>query len=141
MLTDIYKSRTENIWQLWSKDGHQCFNKIKTYERFQKILQVLHLMMHMQKKKKKPQNDKNLSEVFEIWNQYLQDKYTPSSFMYDSWPVVSYIQTMLPISGTHTFKPWKTFTKNLGNTGQWIILNLKDADLHRFRKGWEQNQE
>lgn len=58
MLTGIYKSRTENILQLGRKeDDYPYFNRIKNYQRFQKILQVLHSIMHMQKKKK-PQNDK-----------------------------------------------------------------------------------
>jgi len=39
MLIGIYKSRTENILQLWSKeDGQPPFNKIKNPQKFQKIL-------------------------------------------------------------------------------------------------------
>lgn len=131
MLIGIYKPRTENILQLWSKeDGHPCFNKIKNYQRSQKILQVLRLMMHTQKKKKESPRTtiKNLAEVFEISNQCLQDEYTPGSFTYDGWWVVTNIQTMLPFSGTHTFKPWKTYNKNLGNIRQWNILSLTDTD-------------
>ena len=50
ILIDAYKSKTENILQLWNKeDGHLPFNKILNHPKFQKILQVLHLICTLEK--------------------------------------------------------------------------------------------
>lgn len=109
---------------------------IKGFKKFKYCVENVHA-------KRKPKGNDKLElirEVFELSNQYLQDEY--NMFQVHTWQLISsLIQTMLLISGTYTFKTWKTQTKNLGNTWQWNIIKLEDVDLQRFRKGWELNQE
>lgn len=42
LLIGVYKSKTENVTQLWSQeDARLIFNKIMSQKRFQQILQVM----------------------------------------------------------------------------------------------------
>ncbi|CAI9727131.1 Hypothetical predicted protein [Octopus vulgaris] len=77
---DVYKSKHENVTQLWSQeDGRQIFNKIMSQGKFQQILQMLCLDATARRKKRSDDKLESIREVLEIWNPNLQDGYVPSS--------------------------------------------------------------
>lgn len=80
ILIGAYKSRNEEISQLWSKkDGRKIFNDIMSRNRFQNILRVIRFDNPGERRKKRsPDKLQPIREYFEIWNDYLQDAYIPS---------------------------------------------------------------
>lgn len=80
ILIGAYKSRNEEISQLWSKkDGRKIFNDIMSRNRFQNILRVIRFDNAGERRKKRsPDKLQPIREYFEIWNDYLQDAYIPS---------------------------------------------------------------
>lgn len=95
------KMATLSSTKLWTIEG---------FKKFKYCVENVHA-------KRRPKGNDKLElirEVFELSNQYLQDEY--NMFQVHTWQLISsLIQMMLPISGTYTFKTWKTQTKNLGN--------------------------
>ncbi|XP_029657042.1 uncharacterized protein LOC115231098 [Octopus sinensis] len=79
----VYKSNHQNVTQLSSKeDGSPIFNKIMSRGRFQQLLQVLHFDDASARRKMRIDDElEHIREVFEMWNQNLQDRYVPRSCM------------------------------------------------------------
>lgn len=78
ILIGVYKSKTENTLQLWSKEDAYPLVKlwtIKDFRTFKYFIDDVH------EKWRPKRNDKLglIREVFDISNQYLQDKYVPGT--------------------------------------------------------------
>lgn len=80
ILIGVYKSKNEEISQLWSKkNGRKIFNDIMSRTRFQNILRVIRFDNAAERRKKRSSDKlQPIRECFEMWNDYLQDGYIPS---------------------------------------------------------------
>ncbi|XP_029651769.1 piggyBac transposable element-derived protein 4-like [Octopus sinensis] len=114
ILIGVYGSKHENVTQLWSQeDGRSIFNKIMSRGRFQQILQVLHFDDASARRKKRS-DDKlvPIREVFQMWNQNLQDGCVPSTCMTVDEQLVSFrgccpFQVYIPSKpGKYGIKIW-----------------------------------
>ncbi|XP_029648376.1 piggyBac transposable element-derived protein 4-like [Octopus sinensis] len=142
ILIGVYKSKHANVTQLWSQeDGHPIFNKIMS-RRFQQILQVLRFDDASAERKKR--NDDKLEptrEVFEMWNQNLQDGYVPSSCMTVEEQLVSFrgrcpFRVYIPSKpGKYGIKIWVVYDSETSYVWKMQIYTGKDPV-----KGRETNQ-
>jgi hypothetical protein len=83
ILVGVYKSKNEDIAQLWSKrDGRPIFNRTMSRNRFQSIMRVLRFD-DAEKRRLNRSEDKlePIRYCFELWNGYLQDAYIPGACM------------------------------------------------------------
>ena len=82
ILIGVYKCRSLNTTQLWSKeDGRPIFNEIMSHKRYQQSLRPLHF--HDANARKNKSNDKlqPIRDVFEKRDSFLHDSYIPGISM------------------------------------------------------------
>ena len=79
ILIGVYKSNSENVAQLWSKeDGKPIFNKLMSRNRYQQILRVLRFdKANARRSNRSPDKFQPIRDVFEEWDLNLRDAYTP----------------------------------------------------------------
>lgn len=80
----MYKSKNEDVAQLWSRDdGRPLFNKIMPRQRFQQILKVLRFDDAASRRQQRTTTDKlqPIKKCFEMWNAFLRDAYIPGESM------------------------------------------------------------
>ena len=83
ILIGVYKSKSENITQLWSKhDGRPIFNHIMSRRRYQQILRVLRFDDAKERRRNRSSDKlQPIREVFETWESYLRDAHIPGACM------------------------------------------------------------
>jgi Transposase IS4 len=92
ILIGVYKSKNEEISQLWSnKDGRKNFNDIKSRTRFQRILRVIRFdNAGARREKRSTDKLQPIRECFEMWNDHLQDGFIPGWSMTVDEQLVTY---------------------------------------------------
>ena len=84
ILIGVYKSKNEEVSQLWSRtDGRPIFNKIMSRQRFQRILRVLRFDDAASRRRSHGRPDKlqPIKFCFELWNEALREAYVPGESM------------------------------------------------------------
>lgn len=83
ILIGVYKSNSENVSQLWSKeDGRPIFNKLMSRNRYQQILRVLRFDDASSRRRNRSTDKlQPIRDVFEEWDLNLRDAYTPGPHM------------------------------------------------------------
>ena len=79
----VYKSNSENVAQLWSKeDGRPIFNKLMSRNRYQQILRVLRFNnANARRSNRSADKFQPIKYVFEEWDLNFRDAYTPGPHM------------------------------------------------------------
>ena len=83
ILIGVYKSKNENVAQLWSRsDGRPLFNKIMSRRRFEQIVKVLRFDDAASRRMNRtPDRLQPIKDCFESWNTFLRDAYIPGECM------------------------------------------------------------
>ena len=83
ILIGVYKSNSENVAQLWSKeDGRLIFNKLMSRNRYHQILRVLRFdNANARRSNRSADKFQPIRYVFEEWDLNLRDSYTPEPHM------------------------------------------------------------
>ena len=83
ILIGVYKSNSENVAQLWSKeDGRPIFNKLMSRNIYQQILRILRFdNANARRSNRSADKFQPIRYVFEEWDLNLRDAYTPGPHM------------------------------------------------------------
>ena len=83
ILIGVYKSNSENVAQLWSKeDGRPIFNKLMSRNKYQQILRALRFdNANAQRSNRSADKFQPIRYVFEVCDLNLRDAYTPGPHM------------------------------------------------------------
>lgn len=78
----VYKSKNKNALQRGNKEEDHLQQNY-TVSKFQKVLQIIHFGNESTRRARSNNKLGPTRYVFEMWNQYLQDRYVSS--MSDNW--------------------------------------------------------
>lgn len=76
----VYKSKNKNTPQLGKKE-HGHLQQNDTLSIFQKVLQVIHFSNESARRARSDDKLGLTRDVSEMWNQYLQDRYVPITWV------------------------------------------------------------
>ena len=139
ILIGVYKSNSENVAQLWSKeDGRPIFNKLMSRNRYQQILRVLRFdNANARRSIRSAVKFQPIRYVFEEWDHNLRDAYTPGPqmtvdeqlfFFRGRCPFRQYIPSK---PGKYGIKVWAMCEANTSYAWKMQVYTGKDSTIGR----------
>ena len=132
LLLGFYKSKHENVSQLWSwTDGRPVFNKIMSRSWLQEIIRVMRFNdVEARRARRSPDKLKPIRKIFEMWNDTLLHAFVPG-------PNLTVGEQLLAFCDRYPFrqyipsKPGKYSIKNMDCMRQCYKLCAEDGHLQR----------
>ena len=139
ILIGIYKSNSENVAQLWSKeDGKPIFNKLMSRNRYQQILRVLRFdNANARRSNGSADKFQPIGYVFEEWNHNLRDAYTPGPHITVDEQLVCFggrcpFRQYIPSKpGKYGIKVWAICEANTSYAWKMQVYTGKDPTIGR----------
>ena len=139
ILIGVYKSNSENVAQLWSKeDGRPIFNKLMSRNRYQQILRVLRFdNANARRSNRSADKFQPIRYVFEEWDLNLRDAYTPGPHMTVDKQLVCFrgrcpFRQYIPSKpGKYGIKVWAICEANTSYAWKMQVYTGKDHTIGR----------
>ena len=139
ILIGVYKSNSENVAQLWSKeDGRPIFNKLMSRNRYQQILRVLRFdNANARRSNQSADKFQPIRYVFEEWDLNFRDAYTPGPHMTVDEQLVCFrgrcpFRQYIPSKpGKYGIKVWAICEANTSYAWKMQVYTGKDPTIGR----------
>jgi len=127
VLIAVYKSKNEDISQLWSlENGCLIFNKIMSRQRFQDVLRVVRF--HDAEYRRQHRSDDKLEpirECFDLWVNTLRDGNAPGFMLTADDELVTF-------RGRYPFKQYVPSKPGCYGIKFWILLDSKSSYVYNL---------
>jgi hypothetical protein len=141
ILIGVYKSKNENVSQLWSKlDGRPIFNSIMSRDGFKMILRVLRFDNATERRKNRGEDKlQPIREIFDMWNENLKDAFVPGSCMMVDEQLLTFrgrcpFRQFIPSKpGKYGIKIWAM--SDSSNPYTWKMQVYTGRDSNKGREG------